>query len=230
MKKLSLLIVSILLVLTLCACSSSSHKHDYIETNKIEPTCSVEGSITYECKDEDCKHIYTKTLAAGHVWQASTCTSPKTCSRCNLTEGETVGHTYENNVCTVCKHEISLQLKLPEASNEEPFIIKNFKDSKEAEYSITEIEYSVSGSSDDNVTVVITLCGEKTFDGINGKNLNAIGKIAYKICDEDGYVIFSSTKDTMMLVEGDKFKNLKISLSGFNAEQKYTLEFFDYKY
>ena len=230
MKKIFLLVISIILALTLCACSSSSHKHDYIEKSKTEPTCSDDGSITYECKDEDCKHEYTKKLPAGHVWQPSTCTSPKTCTRCKVTEGEAVGHTYENNVCTVCEHEIALDLKLPESSEEKPLVIKNIKGSAEAIYSITEIEYSVSGSSDENVTVVITLCGEKTADAINGKELNAIGKIAYKIYDEEGYVIFSSTKDTMMLVEGDKFKNLKISLSGFNAEQKYTLEFFDYKY
>jgi len=35
----------------------------------------------------------------GHVWVGATCTMPKTCSVCGATEGEALGHAWEENVC-----------------------------------------------------------------------------------------------------------------------------------
>ncbi len=43
-----------------------------------------------------------------HVWANATCTTPKTCTLCNVTEGETLGHTWvdatesEPKKCAVC--------------------------------------------------------------------------------------------------------------------------------
>lgn len=47
------------------------------------------------------------TLLAGcgcrHEWLAATCTNPKTCELCGLTEGEAKGHIWEEATCTVPK-------------------------------------------------------------------------------------------------------------------------------
>ena len=224
MKKLSILVFLLALTLILCSCSPSSHKHEYDEgTVTKEVTCTTAGTIEYKCKT--CEHVYTKTVEAGHKWTVGTCSEAKTCTRCNETVGEAPGHTYENNICTKCQKELNLELTF---ADEIPLTIKNYKgDTLSSTFEITDISYTVSGASDTSVTVTIILNGEKTQD-IYGTSRNTTGKIAYKIYDEEGFVIFSSTKDTVMLVEGDKFKDLKISLSGFNAEQKYTLELLDY--
>ena len=37
-----------------------------------------------------------------HVWADATCTQPKTCTVCGKTEGEPLGHEFEDNICTRC--------------------------------------------------------------------------------------------------------------------------------
>ena len=37
-----------------------------------------------------------------HAWKDATCTTPKTCASCNATEGEALGHCFENDTCTAC--------------------------------------------------------------------------------------------------------------------------------
>jgi hypothetical protein len=37
-----------------------------------------------------------------HQWIEADCTHPKTCSVCGKTEGEPLGHQFEDNICTVC--------------------------------------------------------------------------------------------------------------------------------
>ncbi len=37
-----------------------------------------------------------------HVWAEADCTHPRTCTVCGKTEGEPLGHTFVDNVCTVC--------------------------------------------------------------------------------------------------------------------------------
>lgn len=37
-----------------------------------------------------------------HEWSEATCTEPKTCNLCGITEGTAVGHNYVNGYCTRC--------------------------------------------------------------------------------------------------------------------------------
>ena len=37
-----------------------------------------------------------------HSFSPATCTTPKTCTDCGTTEGEALGHSWENGNCTVC--------------------------------------------------------------------------------------------------------------------------------
>ena len=94
----------------------------------LEPTEQSEGKKTFTCTV--CQ--YTKEekidkLSHEHAWVEADCDTPKTCSKCNATEGEPLGHTpaaavkenavvasctvagsYESVVyCSVCEEEIS---------------------------------------------------------------------------------------------------------------------------
>ena len=44
----------------------------------------------------------TPPVECEHEWVDATCTAPKTCSKCGETEGEALGHTYVEGVCSVC--------------------------------------------------------------------------------------------------------------------------------
>ncbi len=61
-----------------------------------EPTCT-EGAVCKVCKQEK--------AALGHSWINATCTKPKTCVSCDVTEGEALGHTYKNGACSKCGEE-----------------------------------------------------------------------------------------------------------------------------
>ena len=65
----------------------------------------------------------TEVAALGHKWAAATCTAPKTCETCGLTEGEVLAHTYgeweivkeateqmegeRKQTCTACGHSVT---------------------------------------------------------------------------------------------------------------------------
>ena len=63
--------------------------------------------------DEHGDRTYYARWTSSHTWKDATCTAPKTCSVCNITEGEALGHNYETTwskdaekhwkICTVCK-------------------------------------------------------------------------------------------------------------------------------
>ena len=57
------------------------------------PTC-VEGEKTVHCTVEGCGATKTEPVAATgeHKWKEATCTVPKTCENCGVTDGERLGH------------------------------------------------------------------------------------------------------------------------------------------
>lgn len=84
------------------------HSHNYTSKITTNPTCTDKGYTTYTCT---CGHTYTgnPTEAKGHSWIDATCTTAKTCSRCNEAEGIALGHMWVDascdtpKTCTVCK-------------------------------------------------------------------------------------------------------------------------------
>ena len=46
----------------------------------------------------------TEGEALGHVWMAATCTEPKTCEVCSVTDGDPKGHSWVEATCTEAKH------------------------------------------------------------------------------------------------------------------------------
>ena len=93
MKRKSILAIT--LILTLClamllsSCESNLCAHDF--ESSCDPKCGLCGFSRTTC----------------HVWKEATCTQPKTCRNCDLTEGEALGHTADLDcdngaVCTNC--------------------------------------------------------------------------------------------------------------------------------
>ena len=69
------------------------------DTAEVAPSCFDDGAhLCAVCKD-----VLEVVPAIGeHSWVDADCTTPKTCSVCGETEGEALGHSFENYVCTVC--------------------------------------------------------------------------------------------------------------------------------
>ena len=83
--------------------------HIEIIDASVEPTCTTEG-LTQGKHCSLCGKVLVaqqETSALGHKWNMATCTTPKTCSVCQTTEGEPNGHTFENGECV---HKVRLLL------------------------------------------------------------------------------------------------------------------------
>lgn len=66
---------------------------------KDEPTCTKEGTEARYCsrgETIDEWHFEYRPIPSkgGHTWTPATCTTPKTCSVCGVTEGEALGHAW----------------------------------------------------------------------------------------------------------------------------------------
>lgn len=74
--------------------------HDFQVETSVDVTCTTDGSKTMKCSR--CGQTKTEVIQAqGHQWTEATCTEPKTCSVCNITEGEPLGH-IGDDVCRRC--------------------------------------------------------------------------------------------------------------------------------
>ena len=125
MKKLTLILLSILMIVTLAACGDKcEHTYD----NACDATCNDCGETkavsAHQRKDADCDTPKTCTIcgktegsALGHEWttpDVDLCQVQSTCSRCGATDGENKEHTPENDDndcstalnCGVCGKEI----------------------------------------------------------------------------------------------------------------------------
>ena len=85
MKKLTLILLSVLMIVALAACGNKcEHTYD----NACDATCN------------DCGE--TREVSA-HQWNDATCTTPKTCTVCQATEGEMLPHNWEDATCVTAK-------------------------------------------------------------------------------------------------------------------------------
>jgi len=85
--------------------------HNYVLQSHEIPSCTAEGLAVYTCSK--CEDRVEQILdATGHYWTGATCTAPKTCKICGITQGEPLGHSYAPATCiapatcTVCEHTI----------------------------------------------------------------------------------------------------------------------------
>ncbi len=81
---------------------TGEHTYNAVVT---EPDCVNGGYTTYTCSACGDSYVGDFTAALGHSWIDADCDTPKTCSVCGETEGEALGHTYDNACdadCNVC--------------------------------------------------------------------------------------------------------------------------------
>ena len=71
--------------------SALGHKYNAVVT---KPTCTEGGYTTYTCPACNDTYVDNRVGATGHSWSDATCTTPKTCSVCKVTEGNALGHKY----------------------------------------------------------------------------------------------------------------------------------------
>jgi len=74
------------------------------------PPASEPAACSHSWKNATCtapktcaKCGVTEGTATGHNWKDATCTTPKTCANCNATEGTATGHNWEAATCTTPK-------------------------------------------------------------------------------------------------------------------------------
>ncbi len=127
MKKPLALLLALVLTLCLCACekdaetpnasdptgnssvssnptsnsSIPSHTHAYTQ-EVIAPACTANGYTLNTCECGD-SYISDEVAAPGHTWSPATCTTPKTCTACEATEGHLADHDFNNGKCSVCE-------------------------------------------------------------------------------------------------------------------------------
>lgn len=88
MKKLTMLLLALMLVVVLAACGC---EHEFGAADCVNPaTCTLCGE--------------TEGTPLGHVWMAATCDAPKTCEVCGTAEGEAKGHAMVEATCEEAKH------------------------------------------------------------------------------------------------------------------------------
>lgn len=114
MKKITRLILSMILCIVLLA--GCSCKHEWTAPNCISPAvCSKCG----ETQGEALGHQYVEATCTqprycsvcgatfgnplGHDWTNADCTTPKTCNRCGETEGGALGHEWSDATCDLPK-------------------------------------------------------------------------------------------------------------------------------
>ena len=79
----------------------TEHIYDEWKISK-EPTCTDAGIKERKCIY--CDEVGSESLQAnGHLWIDATCTEPKTCEICKVTEGTVLAHKWNAATCTTAK-------------------------------------------------------------------------------------------------------------------------------
>lgn len=75
--------------------------HDYVLTEHLTPTCTTSGRMDYKCAK--CDHTYSQPLdPTGHRFSDATCTEARICKACGIENGQALGHSYQDGICTRC--------------------------------------------------------------------------------------------------------------------------------
>lgn len=87
-------------------------KTDYIFMGWYDGESKFDFSTEIKQDYELVAKYVIKCTQENHTWENATCTTPKTCSVCNQTEGEPLEHTYTNScdtTCDVCSNSRSIE-------------------------------------------------------------------------------------------------------------------------
>ena len=73
--------------------------HTHADSDLIRPydqdTCTTDTIFKCHYGGSCTDNIYSRSTGGSHSWQVATCTTPKTCSACGVTEGTPLGHVYD---------------------------------------------------------------------------------------------------------------------------------------
>lgn len=106
-----------LLSLVACGGGKDEHEHTSVKVAAKAATCTEAGNNEYyTCSgcdkvfsDEACTKettVAAQTIqATGHTWVDANCDTPKSCSACDATEGEALGHEWSGACDTSCNRE-----------------------------------------------------------------------------------------------------------------------------
>ena len=226
MKKIILTLMAIFTLISMCACGPESHTHSYDDgTVTVDAVCGGIKTVKYSCTG--CEHTYTKDYTVVHDWKKATCTTPKTCSICNETDGDALGHVYEENVCEDCGFESFVTVTLPDVSENSIHITNYINKEEVTSFKVTAIDYKYDTSNNDAVKLTVYVSGEKVSDETS-ENVSSTCTLVYKLYDSEGHVVYSGTYTTPYLAVGDSFARKDFSISNLTQGEEYTLVLTDY--
>ena len=81
--------------------------HDTVHHEAKEATCLSIGWKAYDTCTRCDYTTYQEQSALGHDWTDATCTTPRTCARCAVTEGAALGHDWGNWIVTTPATELA---------------------------------------------------------------------------------------------------------------------------
>lgn len=125
--------------------------HDYQRSLYQAPTCEQAGYQNYRCRK--CGDVQQQlSLPLGHSYADASCTAPKCCIRCGITEGVALGHIYKGGFCSRCAAKdpsvrtITIQIK---DSNNAPV------NGVTVELHIADMPYATAVSAEGSVTFTL---------------------------------------------------------------------------
>lgn len=156
--------------------------HSYTLTDTQAATCTAEGRGTYTCSQ--CGHSYQQAISpTGHRYGEATCLLPKTCDVCQQTDGEALGHDYQDGSCTRCS---------ATDPNYEPPKSEVVYTYREAQYGDIGIANYTNDGNDIVITGVATPSPDGAYDVpsyIDGKRVLAIMPNAFRGTDAKKVVV-----------------------------------------
>lgn len=79
-------------------------EHSYTLTDQQAATCTAQGFQTFTCRS--CGHSYQNPLSmVDHPYTPATCLLSATCKTCGRTEGDPLGHSFTDGICSRCNAE-----------------------------------------------------------------------------------------------------------------------------
>ncbi len=218
MKRTQILTVILLIAILTTTLTSCGHTHQFDDWQVVKSaTCTESGEQERYC---DCGEKQTNIIPKkNHDWAEATCTLPKTCTRCNTTEGNALGHTVSIGKCNRCYTHFAPDISIPNV----PITVSG----NGQRLKLTELTYSYIGDIFGGGTFYFRYSGEKIYDN-DGLTSNDSCWFIYKVYDAEGILVHSGSELTSYLSVGDKFSNETFSVSVGNSTS-YTLVIEDYK-
>ena len=166
--------------------------HKYKEEVTKKATCTDDGVKEIKCSV--CGDSKTEAIkATGHSWKNATCTDPKKCKNCGLTEGDALGHDYKGKetkgsscdkpgkityTCTRCKDSYSETLP--------------------AEHKFVDGVCSRCNALDDYTGAIMVAVKEYFKKNLKNPASLQLTEIYYYICDDDPKIIWVTIKYSAM--------------------------------